>query len=155
MGSALDAELEVLAQAGLPSGEGHPCRADLHTWDRRPVQCGVRRAGPRRGAESHYRETYCTDGPFTSAAQSLYRKANAHNPKVRASEKYLSYVITSGANWAGPIGTFRLIVDKGDPQTLVSFCGDGIKKIGPTTFEMTAKNYTPRRDIDLLFIETH
>ena len=40
--------------------------------------------------ESHYRETYCTDGPFTSAAQSLYRKANAHNPKVRASEKYLS-----------------------------------------------------------------
>jgi hypothetical protein len=105
--------------------------------------------------ESHYRETYCTDGPFTSAAESLYRKANAHNPKVRASEKYLSYVITSGANWAGPIGTFRLIVDKGDPQTLVSFCGDGVRKIGPTTFEMTAKNYTPRRDIDLLFIETH
>jgi hypothetical protein len=89
------------------------------------------------------------------AAQSLYRKANAHNPKVRASEKYLSYVITSGANWAGPIGTFRLIVDKGDPQTLVSFCGDGVRKIGPTTFEMTAKNYRPRRDIDLLFIETY
>ena len=47
-----------------------------------------------------------------------------------------------------------MIVDKGDPQTLVSFCGDGVKKIGPTTFEMTAKNYTPQRDIDVLFIET-
>jgi Domain of unknown function (DUF4424) len=159
MGSALDAALEVLAQAGLPSRERHPCRADLHTWDRRPVQFGVRQAGPRRGArdaaqESHYRETYCTDGPFTSAAQSLYRKANAHDPKIRASEEYLSYVITSGANWAGPIGTFRLVVDKGD-STLVSFCGDGVRKIGPTTFETTAKGYTPKRDIDVLFINTN
>ncbi|MGC2788269.1 MAG: DUF4424 domain-containing protein [Roseiarcus sp.] len=105
--------------------------------------------------ESHYRETYCTDGPFTSAVQSLYRKANAPNSKVRAFEEYLSYVITSGANWAGPIGSFRLIVDKGDPQTLVSFCGDGVRKIAPTTFEMTAKDYTPRRDIDVLFIKSN
>ena len=65
--------------------------------------------------ESHCRETYRTDGPFASAAQSLYLKANAPNPKLSFKE-YLSYVITSGANWAGPIGTFRLIVDKGDPK---------------------------------------
>jgi Domain of unknown function (DUF4424) len=103
---------------------------------------------------SRYRETYCTDGPFTSAAQAVYRKANAPNSKLGAFEEYLSYVITSGANWAGPIGTFRLVVDKGD-STLVSFCGDGVRKIGPTTFEMTAKDYTPKRDIDVLFIKTH
>ena len=66
----------------------------------------------------------------------------------------MSYVITSGTNWAGPIGTFRLVVDKGD-STLVSFCGDGVRKIGPTTFEMTAKDYTPKRDIDVLFIKTN
>jgi hypothetical protein len=105
--------------------------------------------------QTHYRETYCTDGPFTSAVQSLHRKANAPNSKLGAFEEYLSYVIASGANWAGPIGSFRLIVDKGDPLTLVSFCGDGVKKIGPTTFEMIAKDYTPRRDIELLFIRTH
>jgi hypothetical protein len=103
---------------------------------------------------SHYRETYCTDGPFTSAVQSLYRKANAPNSKVGAFEEYLSYVIASGANWAGPIGSFRLVIDKGD-TTLVSFCGDGVRKIGPTTFEMIAKDYTPKRDIDVLFIKTH
>jgi Domain of unknown function (DUF4424) len=101
-----------------------------------------------------YRETYCTDGAFTSAVQSLYRKANAPNSKVGAFEEYLSYVITSGANWAGPIGIFRLVVDKGD-SALVSFCGDGVRKIGPTTFEMIAKDYTPKRDIDVLFIKTH
>src|SRR5262249_36775355 len=54
--------------------------------------------GPNLDAaqEAHYRETYCTDGPFTSAVQSLYRKANAPDAKVRAWEQYLSYVITSG-----------------------------------------------------------
>jgi Domain of unknown function (DUF4424) len=97
---------------------------------------------------------YCTDGAFTSAVQSIYRKANAPNAKLGAFEEYLSYVITSGANWAGPIGTFRLVVDKGD-STLVSFCGDGVRKIGPTSFEMIAKDYTPKRDIDVLFIKTH
>jgi Domain of unknown function (DUF4424) len=102
---------------------------------------------------SHYRETYCTDGPFRSAVESLYRKASASNATVGAFEEYLSYVITSGANWAGPIGMFRLVVDKGD-ATLVSFCGDGVKKIGPTTFEMNAKDYAPKRDIDVLFIKT-
>jgi hypothetical protein len=108
-----------------------------------------------RAAEvSRYRETYCTDGPFRSAVGSLYRKANAPDSKLGAFEEYLSYVITSGANWAGPIGTFRLVVDKGD-STLVSFCGDGVRKIGPTTFEMTAKDYTPKRDIDVLFIKTN
>jgi hypothetical protein len=103
---------------------------------------------------AHYRETYCTDGPFASAVQSLYREANAPNAKLGAFEEYLSYVITSGANWAGPIGTFRLVIDKGD-TTLVSFCGEGVRKIGPTTFEMIAKDYTPKRDIDVLFIKTH
>jgi hypothetical protein len=111
---------------------------------------------PNLGAAqlSHYRETYCTDGPFRSAVQSLYRKANAPDAEVGAFEEYLSYVITSGANWAGPIGTFRLVVDKGD-SALVSFCGDGVSKIGPTTFEMIVKDYTPKRDIDVLFIKTH
>jgi hypothetical protein len=103
---------------------------------------------------SHYRETYCTDGPFRGAVQSLYRKTNAPDAKVGAFEEYLSYIIMSGANWAGPIGSFRLVVDKGD-SALASFCGDGVNKIGPTTFEMIAKEYTPKRDIDVLFIKTH
>jgi hypothetical protein len=119
-------------------------------------QVGLTLGRPDLGAAqvSDYRKIYCTDGAFMSAVQSLYRWANAPNFKPGTFEEYLSYVITSGANWAGPIGTFRLVVDKGD-STLVSFCGDGVRKIGPTTFEMTAKDYTPQRDIDVLFIKTN
>jgi len=30
-----------------------------------------------------------------------------------------------------PIADFRLVVDKGDPRKLVSFCGDRVKPAGP------------------------
>ncbi|WP_273560710.1 DUF4424 family protein [Methylobacterium sp. NMS14P] len=73
---------------------------------------------------------------------------------MQAFEQYLSYVITSGGNWAGPIGTFKLTVDKGDPATLVSFCGTGVRKTGPTTFESVATDYVPGHDIDILLLKT-
>jgi len=61
-------------------------------------------------------------------------------------------VLTTGANWAGPIGDFRLTVDKGEPDSLVSFCADGVKKIGPTTFEVRHANFTPIRDLNVLIL---
>ncbi|MDK4743658.1 DUF4424 domain-containing protein [Rhizobium sp. CNPSo 3464] len=102
----------------------------------------------------HYRDTFCTDETFLKAARSLHKKLDDANPTVQAFEQYLSYVITSGGNWAGPIADFKLIVDKGDPKTLVSFCGDGVKKISPTQFELDIKNYAPKRDIDVLLLRT-
>lgn len=102
----------------------------------------------------HYRDTFCTDETFLKAARSLHKKLDDANPTFQAFEQYLSYVITSGGNWAGPIGDFTLIVDKGDPKTLVSFCGDGVKKISPTQFELDIQNYAPKRDIDVLLLRT-
>lgn len=43
-------------------------------------------------------------------------------------------ILVTGGNWKKPIGDFRLVVDKGKPATLVSFCGEGVRKIGPTRF---------------------
>lgn len=100
-----------------------------------------------------YADTYCTDAAFTRAAQTLYKRALTDEGRTfRAFEQSLSYVITSGGNWAGPIGDFRLVVDKGDPKTLVSFCGEGVRKLDPTTFEMRLKNYVPTKDIHVLLL---
>jgi len=66
-------------------------------------------------------------------------------------ERWLSYVLTTGGNWAGSIGHFRLIIDKGSTDNLVSFCGDGVKKTGPTRFEMEKTDFWPARDLDILF----
>lgn len=66
-------------------------------------------------------------------------------------EGWLSYVLTTGANWNGPIGTLRVIVDKGDPANLVSFCAEGVSKTGPTTFEFTYTDFWPTQDLKILF----
>ncbi len=50
------------------------------------------------------------------------------------------------------IENFKLTIDKGSPDNLVSFCGKGVKKVGPTTFEMTARDFWPERDLDILIL---
>jgi len=104
--------------------------------------------------KAQYANRYCTDPAFEKAAQALYRRASADGSRAfQAYEQNLSYVIAAGDKGAGPIGTFRLIVDKGDPATLVSFCAPNAKKIGPTTFESILKDHVPQRDIDVLFLK--
>lgn len=65
----------------------------------------------------------------------------------------VDYVLSSGANWAGPIGRFRLTVDKIDPKAVVSFCANGVKKTGPTTFTVEYRDFEPRADLAILFIQ--
>ena len=67
-------------------------------------------------------------------------------------EQWVDYILTTGANWSGPIKQFRLVVDKGDPKNLVSFCGRNVKQVGPTQFEMTISDFTPRKDLAILFL---
>ena len=56
-------------------------------------------------------------------------------------------MLATGANWKVPIGNFHMLIDKGDPTNLVSFCGDGVRKTGATTFEVHHTNFTPIREI--------
>ena len=68
-------------------------------------------------------------------------------------QRTVEYILTTGANWAKPIGDFRLVVDKGKPGNLVSFCGEGVRKISPTQFEMRKRNWRPTRDLEVLILE--
>lgn len=94
---------------------------------------------------------YCMDGAFVKAVEKRVA-ANAKQGDRVLMENWLSYVLTTGANWGGTIGKFHLTIDKGKPETLVSFCGDGVKKTGPTTFEINATDYYPERDIDVMLL---
>ena len=77
---------------------------------------------------SEYKTRYCTDNDFLAAVQ---RTKKAGGADRTIPETQLEYVLATGANWAGPIKDFRLVVDKGEPDSLVSFCATGVKKIGP------------------------
>lgn len=68
-------------------------------------------------------------------------------------QSYLDYVLTTAGTWKGAIGTFRMTVDKEDADDIVSFCGEGVRKTGATTFEMVKHDYRPRQDIHILFVD--
>ncbi|RWM88687.1 MAG: DUF4424 domain-containing protein [Mesorhizobium sp.] len=107
--------------------------------------------GQFQGQYAAYKARYCMDGAFENAI----RKAAKSNPDdtPRYFENRIAYVLTTGGNWAtGSIGKFKLTVDKGDPKNLVSFCGENVRKVGPTRFEMTAENFHPEHDIDILLL---
>ena len=70
-----------------------------------------------------------------------------------ANQYWISYILRTGANWKKPIKTFRAVIDKGSPHSLVSFCADGVKKISPTKFEFTIENFIPVKDLNVLIVE--
>lgn len=57
------------------------------------------------------------------------------------------YVLRTGANWKGPIGSFRMTIDKLYADAILSTCADGIVKTGPTTFTVERANFTPKQDV--------
>jgi hypothetical protein len=99
-----------------------------------------------------YRRKYCMDKSFVDAATRAARAAKMQSG-APFSEERIEYILKTGANWAGPIRDFRLIVDKGDADSLVSFCGQGVKRISPTRFEMRATDFTPERDLSILILK--
>ncbi len=98
-----------------------------------------------------YRKRYCLDDDFLKTAIKLEKSQN-FDTGLYYFEQWLSYILTTGNNWFGPIGDFHLTVDKGNPRNIISFCGEGIKKTGPTTFEMRAKDFSPAQDLDILMV---
>ena len=93
---------------------------------------------------------YCVD-QATIAAVDKRRNKGLEGPLMP--QRTVEYILTTGANWAKPIGDFRLVVDKGKPGNLVSFCGEDVKKISPTQFEMRKRNWRPTRDLEVLILE--
>lgn len=89
---------------------------------------------------------YCTDDAFTTGARRMRARG------LHLSETWVDYILTTGANWAEPIGDFRLVVDKGSSRNLVSFCAEGVRKISPTRFEIRRRDFAPSQDLSVLIL---
>ena len=136
-----------------------PANADVHVSHRYTPSVGGsagltffsegRLEGP--GYEG-YKAKYCLDADFDHAVRRAAKESPDGYPRLY--ETRISYILTTGGNWAtGSIGDFTLTIDKGDPEALVSFCGEGVRKIGPTTFQMKAKDFYPEHDVDMLILK--
>lgn len=66
----------------------------------------------------------------------------------------VNYILTSGANWKGGIGKFKLTIKKSDANEKISFCGTNVKKVDDLTFVMEKNNFTPRQDLYILYLKS-
>ncbi len=97
-----------------------------------------------------YRRRYCMDDAFLAAVERRVGEVGAGALR----EMRLSYALTAGRKWLGPIRRFRLTIDKADPHHLVSFCAPGVEKTGPTEFRLNRENFVAERDLDILVVGT-
>jgi hypothetical protein len=95
-----------------------------------------------------YFSKYCIDEDFIRA----YDKTRTPDGGDTYFENRIDYILSTANNWAGMIGQFHVVIDKGSPENLVSFCGEEVKKISPTEFEMTKSDYYPENDLAILIL---
>jgi hypothetical protein len=140
-------------QRTLPPGKpvtiDHSYRASVGISFDTVLRKAVRESQAMEPEFKRYRAEYCIpDGML----RGIDRAAGASPANtVKLQERRISYLLKSGAE-AGPVKDFRLVIDKGRPDHLVSFCVDNVKKISPTSFEFRAKDFTPDRDLKILVI---
>lgn len=102
------------------------------------------------GAVEALRRRYCiADADLERLRHWLTPRPGGTPPQaLRAS---VHYVLRTGANWAGPIGTFRLTVAKPAPDAIVAFCRpEGLPDGTGGLFE--ARDFLPRSDLSILFV---
>lgn len=97
---------------------------------------------------------FCIDKGTFAAAQML-NKRGPETPFLSEGAKVtvVDYVLSTGANWSGPIKYFTLNLIKTSPTDVVSLCFDGkFHKEDDVTLTSKVWNFLPAKDISVLFI---
>lgn len=94
---------------------------------------------------------YCIEPDFSKWLD----KTNQPDKGVVLSPRYVDYILTTGANWKGPIGKFRLTVQKEKAEDKISLCGTGLQKQDARTFVMEKSAFTPQEDLHIMFVHQY
>jgi hypothetical protein len=113
------------------------------------------------GSENPTRE-FCIDPATDKALRPVYRRAIKGREDGYVTAYTLGYVLKTGANWAGPIGTFHLTLQGGQVSlpsapggevAVMSLCTDlPLRATGKMRFEATVKDYVPKEDLRVLLV---
>ena len=109
------------------------------------------RQNPAMASEvDRYRKQYCISDAFLAELDK--RAGDTPTNTAKIGERRINYVLKTGANWAGPIKSFKLTIDAGGPDRLVSFCTGALKAAAPNATEFTASDFKPDRDLKILIV---
>jgi hypothetical protein len=95
-----------------------------------------------------YRREYCVTDGFLQELDKTAGPLRSNTAGVQ--ERRISYVLKTGANWAGPIKNFHLFIDKG--SALVSYCEGKLNSSSKQMLDVHAQDFVPDRDLKLLFV---
>lgn len=107
-------------------------------------------------------DVFCLDDPSTRTAWKNYRASLERETQVAnrtmgaispyPREFFTEYVLHTGANWAGPIKDFELVIRKSAPDQMVSTCFSGLTKVSPVEFRAHRTNFRPSEDLRILYL---
>lgn len=135
---------------GRPVSVEHRYRTSVGVSFDTVLRGAIRQSKGMQPEYERYRADYCVPDELLKSVDRI--AGLGQSSAVPLQERRISYILKTGANWAGPIKDFRLVIDKGRADRFVSFCADNVKKISPTAFEVRAKDFTPDRDLKILII---
>ena len=99
------------------------------------------------------RKRWCIDSSTAAGIEKRLRSTKKYEDSERLlSRLQVDYVLSSGANWSGPILDFELLIEKSRPQELISLCMSGLEKVNDRQFRLKKKDFTPSSDLSVLFI---
>jgi uncharacterized protein DUF4424 len=128
----------------------HQYRPSVGTSFDTILRAALRRNKSLAPEVERYRKEYCISDAFLAE---LDKRAGDKAANVAMiGERRINYVLKTGANWAGPIRAFRLTIDPGAADRLVSFCQDRLQPAAPNALEFTAKDFSPERDLKILIV---
>ena len=92
---------------------------------------------------------FCPDAGFRSGVGK--RLATGGSDTLQGAD--VQYILTTANNWLGPIKNFRLLVDKGTPDTVLSTCWSGLKRESATQFVFEAQDFQPEGELRFLLVK--
>ena len=104
--------------------------------------------------ETAFRARYCMDEHREAIAARLEALEGTPSEGLLVADE-IGYVLSTGANWAGPIGTLDLTIDGGDPGNLVLTCFEGLTREGTSRLTGRWTDFVPTTDIWVLVIRAN
>jgi len=144
----------------------HALSADVPGWDTRirlyweqtfpagkPVEIvhtyvpllGTDNVPPSALAIPSFIDRFC----MTAAQKSTAREILA---KQTSAVRYLDYILSTGANWKGPIGRLTIDIRADHPSDVAAACLPGSVRRGPAFLEVVATDTKPQQDIRVMFV---
>lgn len=95
------------------------------------------------------KRAYCIDGVTLAGIDKLSAAGEANGAQI---EERRIRILLQPLVANRPTGLLKLSVDKGRPDRITSFCSQGVKKTGPTTFQSEARDVSEALDFRILLV---